>query len=387
MYFVRETDDVYQALVADLANGAFPNAIMALTIMVIGTYVWVDTSMPAGLAAVAYGGVASIAKLGVVGFHRSRIAQGPLSLSEARRFEMAHSLTTFCVALSVGASAGVFFHEPDLTVKLLATGLIFGYCSGIVGRLSTRPRIAAMAVTIAALPGIVMCALSDIGALQVIACVFLIFFFGSMTSIAHAYRFAHDRISMQFQMANLARRDALTKLHNRLSLREFFESLPSLERRRIAVHAFDLDGFKLINDRLGHAAGDELLCILASRVQALCKGRDIAARFGGDEFVFVQAGLRDDGEARILAETIHSRLTQPCTVGAFDVTVGLSLGYCVATHDATTLDVLLQSADAASYEAKRQGVGVVQAAAADNDRPLVETRAMSSLCPVQQATG
>ncbi|MGP6422480.1 diguanylate cyclase domain-containing protein, partial [Pseudomonas putida] len=108
------------------------------------------------------------------------------------------------------------------------------------------------------------------------------------------------------RVAHMARHDALTGLPNRLFLKERMDAaLASCDARAPAtVLCLDLDGFKAVNDTLGHAAGDALLRILADRMRAVVRIEDTLARLGGDEFVVIQTGLHQPADAAILAERL-----------------------------------------------------------------------------------
>ena len=363
MFALHESEDVYKALVADLAYAAVPTAVMGATIVVVGSFAWSETRDPAVFAATLLGCFASLAKLVLTILQGRRNQAGVLGLAETRWIELAHAVITAFVALSVGSLGSLLFQQSNLPLQMLGTGLIFGYCAGVVARVSIRPRIAAMAILIAVLPGIVSAALFGDPAHGIVAGVFLTFLLGGMESVAHIYRNASRRITMQLQMAALARRDPLTDLANRLGLRERFDALARPAGRLVAIHAFDLDGFKGVNDRHGHAAGDALLRAIAVRARSLSRGDDIVARIGGDEFVFVQTGLTHAREAGGLARGLHAVLTEPCRIGGTEHRIGVSLGYEVAPAEAADLDTLSGLADHASYVAKRRGGGIVEAGA------------------------
>lgn len=174
-------------------------------------------------------------------------------------------------------------------------------------------------------------------------------------------------------------RDPLTGLANRRG----FE-LPG--RRVLAQHLggphqlallfVDLDGFKTINDRLGHAVGDSLLQVVASRLAAGMRRGDLVCRHGGDEFVCLLPNLDGEDRALSLAAGLLQAITQPCALGGHHVTVAASIGVAVFPRDGDSLPALLHRADGAMYEAKKRRCGLVLAglegapAASDGDRDL-----------------
>ena len=123
----------------------------------------------------------------------------------------------------------------------------------------------------------------------------------------------------------------------------------------------DLDNFKAVNDRFGHAAGDCLLVAVASRLQELVRTSDTVARLGGDEFVVLAEGLDDaPAAARTLAERIHVAMRPPVAMGDRDLYTSVSIGIAEVMRDVNP-EVNLAHADAAMYQAKRRWTGPLRA--------------------------
>jgi diguanylate cyclase len=146
--------------------------------------------------------------------------------------------------------------------------------------------------------------------------------------------------------------DPLTNLPNRALFLDRLQQATHRARRAgdpVGVLFVDLDGFKTINDSLGHAGGDELLVAVAERVTSVLRAGDTAARLGGDEFAILLEGLSDEREALIVAERVTAALRAPFAVGGLDVRVRASIGVATGEGD------LLRDADVAMYQAKAQG--------------------------------
>jgi diguanylate cyclase (GGDEF)-like protein len=152
-----------------------------------------------------------------------------------------------------------------------------------------------------------------------------------------------------------AQHDPLTGLANR---RAFLDDLDESLRSR-ASHAsvllMDLDGFKEVNDQLGHAVGDALLVSFANRLDRSTPSTATAARLGGDEFAVLIPTGADPERLRRTVDELHARLTAPLVVEAFPISIGVSIGVATAPRDGTTSGDLLASADVAMYRAKRTG--------------------------------
>lgn len=165
-------------------------------------------------------------------------------------------------------------------------------------------------------------------------------------------------------LTHQARHDALTGLPNRYALPERLQSaLQRLWRSPsfVAVLFCDLDGFKAINDTMGHAAGDKVLVSVADRLRAAVRPQDTVARHGGDEFVVIAEDLNGMGEARDVAQRLRDALRAPIRVGGREVRISASVGVSVTTDPETDADELLRRADLAMYRAKDKGRNRVEA--------------------------
>jgi diguanylate cyclase (GGDEF)-like protein len=171
---------------------------------------------------------------------------------------------------------------------------------------------------------------------------------------------AVDRNRVEAEVRHRALHDPLTALPNRALALDRLEG--ALARRRrdgraVAVLLADLDQFKLVNDSLGHAAGDDLLVALAPRLHDAVRPSDTVARLGGDEFLVVCEQLDGAHEAIRVAERVAQAITQPIVLETGEHFITASIGIAVADSAEALTDDLLRDADAAMYRAKERGRG------------------------------
>lgn len=172
-------------------------------------------------------------------------------------------------------------------------------------------------------------------------------------------RAEHEQLVAQGQLAHMARHDMLTGLPNRASFHERLEqTMAAGERQRqVGVLSLDLDGFKAVNDTLGHPAGDALLRRVAERLQGCVAEDDTVARLGGDEFAIIQVAVEGSPAATGLAQGIIEALSRPFDLDGSSVDIGVSIGIAFAPTDGVTTDDVIKAADIALYDAKAKRLG------------------------------
>ena len=174
--------------------------------------------------------------------------------------------------------------------------------------------------------------------------------------------------------------DELTGLPNRaLLLDRLNQALVRAKRqhKQLALLLLDLDGFKDVNDRLGHIAGDKLLQRVAERLLSCIRGSDTACRYGGDEFVVLLPEVDDQNRALVVAGEIHARLAKPYMVDDYSIAVTASIGVAVYPLDGTTENDLIKQADVAMYLAKPgRGISTTSVTSAIDSLPQRPTQCM-----------
>src|ERR1700723_976302 len=176
----------------------------------------------------------------------------------------------------------------------------------------------------------------------------------------------------EHRIVKLAYFDALTGLPNREQLRNRLSSALAAakqHKRSLAVLYLDLDNFKRVNDTLGHAVGDELLCLVAARLRSALRADDVVdevpgaqsshiARLGGDEFIVILPNVRSADDAGGAARRLLAELQEPMRLALHTLVVTPSIGVAMFPGDGAEVDTLLRNADLAMYFAKRKGPGM-----------------------------
>jgi len=189
-------------------------------------------------------------------------------------------------------------------------------------------------------------------------------------SLARDWQFHTHNLIVQAQDVSARRRaeaelfhnayhDSLTQLTNRVHFDEQLNRAISRVQRhpeqRFAVMYLDFDRFKVVNDSLGHKAGDELLVNVARRLKGMLRESDVLARLGGDEFAILVENIKGEREPVELAERIHKELQRPIQLGHMEVAISASIGITYSTNDYQTSDQIIRDADIAMYKAKSKG--------------------------------
>jgi diguanylate cyclase (GGDEF)-like protein/PAS domain S-box-containing protein len=180
---------------------------------------------------------------------------------------------------------------------------------------------------------------------------------GSIRGVARAYEDITERKRAEAQLERIAHYDQLTGLPNRLTLQKELGRLLSRDggNRPNAIALFDLDGFKDVNDTLGHTTGDQLLIEVGHRLKDMAHDRGDVCRLGGDEFVVI---LPDCGDPIAIGELVGAmlnRLTEPFTINDHVLHLAGSAGVAIAPADGRSVDELIANADLALYQAKSEG--------------------------------
>jgi diguanylate cyclase (GGDEF)-like protein/PAS domain S-box-containing protein len=180
----------------------------------------------------------------------------------------------------------------------------------------------------------------------------------AVADVASLFALFLKRQRAESDLHRFARYDSLTGLPNRSFFLDTLErtlSRAGRQRTRSALLFLDLDGFKSVNDGLGHAAGDAVLQTMADRLRGGTRTSDVVARIGGDEFTVLVQNLTRADDAALVVRGLLDRLARPCLADEQEVTLSASAGISVYPDDGTDADTLLRNADLAMYRAKQEG--------------------------------
>jgi diguanylate cyclase (GGDEF)-like protein len=178
------------------------------------------------------------------------------------------------------------------------------------------------------------------------------------TVLGRAVRYAIERKRSEVALALQALHDPLTALPNRALFLDRLRVALDRSRRTggpVVVMFLDVDGFKAVNDSLGHTAGDLLLTVLADRFRGLLRPMDTVARFGGDEFTFLFEGLDGDRDAALVAQRISRSAGLPLALGDDTMSISVSIGVTIVGDPQGAIEEVIRQADVAMYRAKELG--------------------------------
>ncbi|MEW6641759.1 MAG: GGDEF domain-containing protein [Pseudomonadota bacterium] len=292
--------------------------------------------------------------------YQRRLAHGALSDAEVLQWERIYGAGAAAFAVALGMLSACALWLGDAPGAWIAFGLSISYCVGMVSRAAVRPWIVLLASALLLTPTIVAGLSRPEMAYKLGACMLILFWITLREASRHLSMAFIERLEAKQALARQAHQDFLTGLPNRAA---FCAALDAASGR-VAIVAVDLDGFKPVNDRLGHQAGDLLLQQVAERL-GHCIGPDsLAARFGGDEFMLltcIDEGAVGTDTAQALARRVVSALSLPFFILDEPVRIGASAGILLSEAPASLpaggAARLLDQADQALYAAKRAGGG------------------------------
>ena len=205
--------------------------------------------------------------------------------------------------------------------------------------------------------------------------------YGSITGAVIVFHDVTESRAMTEDISHLAQHDILTDLPNRLLLKDRINQAIAAARRnntKVAVMFLDLDGFKGINDSLGHAVGDNVLQSVAKRLVGSVRSSDTVSRQGGDEFVVLLSAINQSSDAGITARKILTAVTASHRFEQCEMQLTASMGVSTYPEDGQDAEMLLKNADTAMYEGKKRGHNNVQFFNQDMNTRTIERQRIES---------
>jgi diguanylate cyclase (GGDEF)-like protein len=354
---LSQPDDIRSELLQQRTNKTKTVVVAVLASLLIA-------SIAAALTGAAWAYTWMLAEL-VLGSTRIYLMMKGLAQAKADR-RVAANITPVWAGLTsvILISAGCYqcVGSGVLPLALMAGIGLANLVGGIASRNAGTPRYGILLICILTLPFALATILSPIPFLFLIGLQTPVHTAGMIFLLLENHKILPDLHHSERNNRQMAHHDLLTGLPNRAPNLKLFSELlagPWPEAgspgSKLTVFCLDLDGFKGVNDRFGHAAGDAVLVAVANRLRASVRDADFVCRIGGDEFVILLPKITD-GEAAAVARRIISRVSEPFEF-APAARVGASIGLASAPRDGITADELLSAADRAMYEAKRRGKG------------------------------
>jgi diguanylate cyclase len=352
------TDETYVELVRSLFVNVANTVIMAFMFTVVSAFAAMKTADPAIAVVGLLGWVFAIVRIVVLLRWRPSAGGDRFDAPTARKAEVQFGAVYLAFAALLGLFAGRVVQVASTDLHMVMAALIVGYAAGVAAVMSLRPWICVPSMVLAVVPVIAASVFRGGASHLLLAFILTALLAGGSGTMLARYRSETEKIGLRQLFGTLARKDHLTGLANRLCLTEAFAAANELPGGgSVAVHCLDLDGFKQVNDVHGHLMGDALLIQVGERLLSAIRAADVAARLGGDEFVVLQAGIRHPDEAERMAERVVRSLRVPYPIGGKQLSVGVSVGYAVASSRNDDLTHLLECADRALYRIKRAGGG------------------------------
>lgn len=371
----RLPESIYVELIGNLFSATPLIIVFAISQCVVGWAIVAQTGDTFVLALTIIVLLISAERILMIRRYQQAAAGGPLSRADATVWEQRFAMRSIATAVVVSALGVRCFMLPDPTVHMLTVSVLSTYAAGTITRVAYRPRLAFTSILIVSIPPAVAGVLHG-GAIYIcLALTTVIFLFGAVDVIQHAYETIVSQLTLKRRFAGLAQQDALTGLANRLGLNENLETIIADAQRNgygLAVHSLDLDRFKAANDLYGHPAGDAILKEVARRLTRLTRASDLLVRLGGDEFILVQTGVAEREQATGLASRIVEDINSYYNINGYTIEIGTSVGIALLTDEQLTPDDLLIRADQALYQAKRTRSGYAVYTVAPHLVPLID---------------
>jgi len=310
------------------------------------------------IALIAAAVMVTIIRLSVLFAYKRKNGDVPAPPVEAIFWERLYGAFSIVMAFVLSAVMLTAFTLGDSGVQLLSSGVAIGICGGqSTARVTCRPWIPLASGTVI-LCTLTTCAIIWKDPFSPIFAIFAVLYLYTYTEACrHSARTILGRLVAESELAGLVRRDSLTGLANRMGFEEELDrALHAVRRNKgnVSLLMLDLDGFKAVNDDLGHPAGDAVLREVADRLRKLSRRTDHLARLGGDEFAIVITDHHDQESLSGYARRLIAGISEPFDLSGQIARIGVSIGIGTATALGPRQPAeLLAATDAALYTVKK----------------------------------
>lgn len=335
-------------------------ASSTLGTVLLAATLWWRAPSASTMAAIVAAAIVTVIRLGILVAYRRKVGALPVAPARAMFWEILYGVFSIVMAIIFSSIMLMAFLVGDSGVQLLTIGVAIGICGGqSTARVTCRLWIplASGTVILVTLAG---CSLLWKDSLAPIFAIFALLYLDTYAEACrHSANTLLARLVAESELASLVRRDALTGLGNRLGFDEELQrAFRALQRGGgdVSLLMLDLDGFKTVNDDLGHPAGDAVLRDVAERLGRLSRQTDYLARLGGDEFAIIVTDSHDRVSLSKYAGRLIAEISERFEIEGTAVRIGVSIGIATATPAGPSdTKQLLAAADAALYRVKRSG--------------------------------
>lgn len=353
-----QVDPEIRARLVHILFSAMPQvASSTMGIVLLATALWWRIPSVSTATIIVTAVIVMVIRLSILFAYRRRHVDEPPPPAEAIIWERLYGVFSIVMAFVLSAILLTAFLVGDSGVQLLSSGVAIGICGGqSTARVTCRPWIPLASGTIT-LSTLTICAIAWKDPFSMVFAVFVVLYlYTYIEACRHSARTIVGRLAAERELAGLVRKDALTGFANRTGfdeeLKRAFQAL-RCSGSSVSLLMLDLDGFKAVNDSLGHPAGDAVLREVADRLRRLSRRTDYLARLGGDEFAIVVADRHDQESLSGYARRLIAGISDPYDLSGKIVRIGVSIGISTATPLGPREPAeLLAAADAALYRVK-----------------------------------
>ena len=356
------SDAIYFEIIDSLYGSTVPILVAGICQAIVGAISVRESGDIFTAVLTVIGTVVTVARMIDVSAFRQQARRTPLlDRANAIGWERRYSVGSAAMGFILGLFAARSLFVADAICLVMAVGVCFGFCAGIVARLSLLPTLAVLDFIAVGLPPIAAAFIKQWDVPHVaLGLMFVVFIVAGVEMIRLSYTAMMNQMTLKQTFEQLSRTDPMTGLLNRSVLAtDLARIVAGRGKARVVIHTIDLDHFKAANDRFGHPVGDALLKQVAARLRSVAGQGDLIVRMGGDEFIVAQKSVSSREDAERMARRIFEEVSAPYRIEGHDIVIGASIGVAMSPDDGGSVEALLSRSDKALYQAKTQRGGFV----------------------------